>query len=76
MEWNLVDRSPRSRPGSRVAEKQGLRESAGTFERDLSDYQVSILEVAGTAATVDEILGMEIRWKEKLQSRQMGLNRN
>lgn len=48
----------------------------GLKSRDLSDYQVSILEVAGTAATVDEILGMEIRWKEKLQSRQMGLNRN
>jgi len=44
--------------------------------RDASDYQVSILEVAGTASTPDDILKMEIRWKSKLQSREMGLNRN
>lgn len=50
--------------------------NVGLKSRDLSDYQVSILEVAGSAATVDEILGMERRWKAKLQSREMGLNRN
>ena len=44
--------------------------------RDPSDYQVSILEVAGTAATPDEINRMESKWKAKLQSREMGLNRN
>lgn len=44
--------------------------------RDPSDYQVSILEVAGTAATLDEVLGMESRWKAKLKSREMGLTRN
>lgn len=44
--------------------------------RDPSDYQVSILEVAGSAATVDEIIRMEQRWKAKLQSTEMGLNRN
>jgi hypothetical protein len=44
--------------------------------RDPSDYQVSILEVAGTAATSDDIMEMEKRWKLKLQSREMGLNRN
>jgi hypothetical protein len=44
--------------------------------RDASDYQVSILEVAGTASTPDDIIKMEIRWKSKLQSREMGLNRN
>ena len=44
--------------------------------RDPSDYQVSILEVAGTASTIDDIGEMERRWKAKLQSRQMGLNRN
>jgi len=44
--------------------------------RDSSDYQVSILEVAGTSATVDEIYEMERRWKSKLQSQEMGLNRN
>ena len=44
--------------------------------RDSSDYQVSILEVAGTASRVEDILAMESRWKEKLQSREMGLNKN
>jgi hypothetical protein len=32
--------------------------------------------VAGTAATHDDILRMEARWKVKLQSREMGLNSN
>jgi hypothetical protein len=44
--------------------------------REISDYQVSILEVAGTALTTEEIIKMETRWKLKLQSREMGLNRN
>jgi len=44
--------------------------------REPSDYQVTILEVAGTAATEDDIIAMETRWKRKLQSREMGLNRN
>jgi hypothetical protein len=44
--------------------------------REPSDYQVSILEVAGTACTEDEIREMETRWKLKLKSREMGLNRN
>jgi len=44
--------------------------------RDPSDYQVSILEVAGTATGIVEILQMEQRWKSKLQSREMRLNRN
>jgi hypothetical protein len=44
--------------------------------RDPSDYRVSILEVAGTAATVDDISKMEGSWKAKLQSKEMGLNRN
>ena len=44
--------------------------------RDASNYQVSILEVAGTSATTDDILRKEALWKEKLQSREMGLNRN
>lgn len=44
--------------------------------RDPSDYQVSILEVAGTASTMGDIIKMERRWKSKLQSREMGLNRN
>lgn len=44
--------------------------------RERSDYQVSILEVAGSAATADDILKMETRWKMKLQTREMGLNGN
>jgi hypothetical protein len=44
--------------------------------REPSDYHVSILEVAGTAATIEDILEMESRWKGKFQSREMGLNRN
>jgi hypothetical protein len=48
----------------------------GLKSREASDYQVSILEVAGTSATLDEILDMEKRWKSKFQSKEMGLNRN
>ncbi len=44
--------------------------------RDPSDYRVSILEVAGSSATHADIQKMEVLWKEKLQSREMGLNRN
>ena len=44
--------------------------------REPSDYQVSILEVAGSSATPDDIHAMEGRWQTKLQSRAMGLNRN
>ncbi len=44
--------------------------------REHSDYQVSILEVAGTSSNIDDILKMESRWKNKLQSREMGLNKN
>jgi hypothetical protein len=44
--------------------------------RDPSDYQVSILEVAGTVSTDADILEMEKQWKLKLLSREMGLNRN
>ena len=44
--------------------------------REPSDYQVSILEVAGSSSTEDDIREMETRWKLKLKSREMGLNRN
>jgi hypothetical protein len=44
--------------------------------REYSDYQASILEVAGSSANTDDIRRMESIWKEKLQSREMGLNRN
>lgn len=48
----------------------------GLKSRDPSDYQVSILEVAGTSATTEDIQKMEGRWQFKLQSQEMGLNRN
>jgi hypothetical protein len=48
----------------------------GLKSRDPSDYQVSILEVAGSSATIDEIRSLEGRWQAKLQSGEMGLNRN
>lgn len=44
--------------------------------RTRSDYQVTILEVAGSAATEQDIHDMESRWKLKLLSREMGLNKN
>jgi hypothetical protein len=44
--------------------------------RDPSDYLVSVLEVAGSSATVDDIIGLESTWKAKLHSREIGLNRN
>jgi hypothetical protein len=50
--------------------------NVGLKSREPSDYQVSILEVAGSAASPDDILRMESRWKDKLRSREMGLNRN
>jgi hypothetical protein len=50
--------------------------NVGLKSRDPSDYQVSILEVAGTAATPADILRMETHWKGKLRSREMGLNKN
>lgn len=44
--------------------------------RDPGDYQVTILEVAGTHTSPEELASMEALWKQKLLSREMGLNRN
>jgi len=44
--------------------------------RPLSDYQVSILEVAGSGATEEDIYAPEQLWIRKLQSVAMGLNGN
>ncbi len=44
--------------------------------REPADYVVSVLQVAGSADTADDILAAEAAWKRKLQSRAMGLNRN
>jgi hypothetical protein len=43
--------------------------------RDPSDYQISILETVGSANETD-LDQLEARWKQKLQSREMGLNAN
>lgn len=40
------------------------------------NYDVWILETAGSSATVDEIYTLESHWKNKLGSRVQGLNRN
>ncbi|WP_174275139.1 GIY-YIG nuclease family protein [Sphingomonas bacterium] len=45
-------------------------------DRERSDFIVSILEVAGSANSSDDILAAEAVWKRKLQSRELGLNRN
>ncbi|MGH6841595.1 MAG: GIY-YIG nuclease family protein [Methylocella sp.] len=44
--------------------------------REPSDYQVSILELAGSNLQIEDIVAMEARWKRKLQSGEMGLTRN
>ncbi|AWN40495.1 GIY-YIG nuclease family protein [Methylobacterium durans] len=44
--------------------------------REPSNYQVCVLQVAGSDASDQEIIDMETRWKLKLQSREMGLNAN
>lgn len=56
--------------------KSGDGGNVGLKSRDPSDYQISILEVAGTVLTQDDIIQLEVLWKKKLQSREMGLNRN
>ena len=48
----------------------------GLRSRDPSDYVVSVLEVAGSNATMQDIIDLETTWKEKLHSRDIGLNRN
>ncbi len=39
-----------------------------------SDYQIAVLEVAGSEQTRVEIQNIEQRWVRKLQSSEMGLN--
>ncbi len=41
-----------------------------------SEYTVTVLEVASSSNSLDEIVQMEGRWKDKLFTRQFGLNRN
>lgn len=41
-----------------------------------ADYQVCILEVAASSTRTEDLLKMESLWKQKLMSRQWGLNGN
>jgi hypothetical protein len=41
-----------------------------------NDYQVSILEMAPSSLSIEDVINMEARWKDKLLSRTFGLNRN
>lgn len=44
--------------------------------RERSDYRASILQVAGSTETADDILAVEALWKRKLETIGTGLNRN
>jgi hypothetical protein len=46
------------------------------MEVPAADYQVSILEIASSAATTEELIRMENRWKQKFLTRIHGLNAN
>lgn len=48
----------------------------GLKSSEPSDYEISILEVSGSAVSQEEIVAAEQVWKQKLRSREMGLNRN
>lgn len=50
--------------------------NAGLRARPKGDLQVSILEVAGSAASTDDIVAAEQLWKRKLMTREFGLNQN
>ena len=41
-----------------------------------ADYQATILEVASSSTSPEELGAMEARWKDKLMTRQFGLNAN
>ena len=56
--------------------KTGHGGNVRLMSREPSDYQISILEVAGSLDSDTDILALEQRWKRKLQSRDMGLNAN
>lgn len=57
-------------------EADGHGGNVAFITRERSDWTVSILQLAGSADTVDDILAMEALWKAKLASRTFGLNRN
>jgi hypothetical protein len=50
--------------------------NVGLVEREREDWIVSILQVAGSTETSDDVLASEALWKRKLESRTFGLNHN
>lgn len=48
----------------------------GLMNREPSDFYATIVQVAGSGETADDILTAEACWKEKLRTREWGLNRN
>lgn len=50
--------------------------NVGLRIRDPSDYLVSVLEVAASSASKEDIIALENMWKIKLSSRNIGLNNN
>ena len=51
-------------------------DALGLRRRDPSDYQVSILQVVDSGASIKEIVALEYIWMRKLQTPEMGLNAN
>jgi hypothetical protein len=56
--------------------RTGYGDAIKLKSREPSDYQVSILELVGTSTTDNEIIQLENQWKEKLRTKEMGLNGN
>lgn len=56
--------------------RDGHGGNIGLKSRDPFDYQVSILQTCGSDVSINDIYAAEQLWKLKLQSREMGLNRN
>jgi len=63
-----------SRQSPKSAKELGRASHWAVFVVTPSDEQVSILEVAGSGASDNDILVAEQLWINKLQSRAMGLN--
>lgn len=50
--------------------------NVGLREHGVRDWVASVLQVAGSADTADDVLAMEALWARKLQTGAFGLNRN
>ena len=56
--------------------RNGHGGNVALVRREPTDWRVSVLQVAGSVDSADDILAMEAAWKVKLQARELGLNRN